>query len=255
MRYRVVAKLLSAVVLANATAVDGYAQVSGATVGAAAGAASVAKQGTPNMLTSAERAGGWRLLFDGTTTKGWRGYKSDAVPNGWRAESGTLMKSGSVGDILSADQFANFELTIDWKIVKGGNAGIFYRGTEEYDHIYWSAPEYQLLDDANAPDGRSRLTSAAAAYALYPSPAGIVKPAGQWNSTRIVVNGAHVEHWLNGQKVVQYELWSPDWEAKVKASKIKDWPNYGRAKSGYLAIQGDHDGALALRNIKLRTLP
>jgi hypothetical protein len=83
MRYRVVAKLLSAVVLANATAVDGYAQVSGATVGAAAGAASVAKQGTPNMLTSAERAGGWRLLFDGTTTKGWRGYKSDAVPNGW----------------------------------------------------------------------------------------------------------------------------------------------------------------------------
>jgi len=255
MRYRVVAKLLSAVVLANATAVDGYAQVSGATVGAAAGAASVAKQGTPNMLTSAERAGGWRLLFDGTTTKGWRGYKSDAVPNGWRAESGTLMKSGSVGDILSADQFANFELTIDWKIVKGGNAGIFYRGTEEYDHIYWSAPEYQLLDDANAPDGRSRLTSAAAAYALYPSPAGIVKPAGQWNSTRIVVNGAHVEHWLNGQKVVQYELWSPDWEAKVKASKFKDWPNDGRAKSGYLAIQGDHDGALALRNIKLRTLP
>ena len=255
MRYRVRARLLLAGVLANATAVAGHAQVSRTGVGAAAGAASVAKQGTPNMLTTAERAGGWRLLFNGTTTQGWRGYKSDAVPNGWRAANGTLKKDGSVGDILTADQFGNFELVIDWKIAKGGNAGIFYRGTEEYDHIYWSAPEYQLLDDANAPDGKSRLTSAAAAYALYPSPAGIVKPAGEWNSSRIVVNGAHVEHWLNGQKVVQYELWSPDWEAKVKASKFKDWPNYGRSKSGYIAIQGDHDGALALRNIKIRTLP
>jgi hypothetical protein len=208
-----------------------------------------------NVLTSAEQAAGWRLLFDGTTTKGWRGYKSPTVPNGWRVENGTLTKDGSVGDLVSADQFANFELALDWKIASGGNAGIFYRGTEEYDHIYWSAPEYQLLDDANAPDGKNRLTSAAAAYALYPPPAGIVKPAGEWNSARILVNGAHVEHWLNGQKVVQYELWSPDWEAKVKASKFKDWPNYGRAKSGYLAIQGDHDGVLTLRNIKIRTLP
>ena len=257
MRYRVVAKLLSAVVLANATTVAAHAQVGGAQVGAAVGAAATAKQGTstPNMLTSAEVAAGWRLLFNGTNTNGWRGYKSEAVPNGWRAENGTLTKSGSVGDIMTADQFGNFELAVDWKIAKGGNAGIFYRGTQEYDHIYWSAPEYQLLDDANAPDGKSRLTSAAAAYALYPPPAGIVKPAGEWNSSRIVVNGAHVEHWLNGQKVVQYELWSPDWEAKVKASKFKDWPNYGRAKSGYLAIQGDHDGALALRNIKIKALP
>jgi len=257
MRYRVVAKLLSAVVLANATTVAAHAQVGGAQVGAAVGAAATAKQGTstPNMLTSAEVAAGWRLLFNGTNTNGWRGYKSEAVPNGWRAENGTLTKSGSVGDIMTADQFGNFELAVDWKIAKGGNAGIFYRGTQEYDHIYWSAPEYQLLDDANAPDGKSRLTSAAAAYALYPPPAGIVKPAGEWNATRIVVNGAHVEHWLNGQKVVQYELWSPDWEAKVKASKFKDWPNYGRSKSGYFAIQGDHDGVLALRNIKIRTLP
>jgi hypothetical protein len=229
--------------------------VSGASVGAAAGAKSMTNQGTPNMLTSAERAGGWRLLFDGSTTKGWRGYKSQSVPNGWRAVNGTLKKDGSVGDLLTNDQFANFELVVDWMIATGGNSGIFYRGTEEYDHIYWSAPEYQLLDDANAPDGKSRLTSAAAAYALYPSPSGIVKPANQWNSTRIVVNGAHVEHWLNGQKVVQYELWSPDWEAKVNASKFKDWPNYGRAKRGYISIQGDHDGALTLRNIKIRALP
>lgn len=208
-----------------------------------------------NSLTAAEQAAGWRLLFDGRTTNGWRGYKSSAMPNGWRVADGTLTKDSSVDDILSTDQFGDFELTLDWRIGTGGNSGIFYRGTEEYEHIYWSAPEYQLLDDANAPDGKNRLTSAAAAYALYAAPAGIVNPAGQWNSTRIIARGAHVEHWLNGQKVVQYELWSPDWEAKVKASKFNDWPNYGRSKSGYLAIQGDHNGVLALRNIKIRTLP
>jgi hypothetical protein len=177
------------------------------------------------------------------------------MPNGWRVENGTLTKDTSVADIMTSDQFGDFELSLDWKIGSGGNAGIFYRGTEEYEHIYWSAPEYQLLDDANAADGKNRLTSAAAAYALYAPPAGIVKPAGEWNTTRILAKGAHVEHWLNGQKVVEYELWSPDWEAKVKASKFKDWPNYGRSKSGYIAIQGDHNGVLSLRNVKIRTLP
>jgi hypothetical protein len=195
---------------------------------------------------------GWRSLSDLTA---WRGYKTTEVPAGWHAADGVISKENGIGDLLSRDQFANFELDLDWKIESGGNAGIFYRGTEEYDHIYWSAPEYQLLDDANAPDGQSRLTSAAAAYAVYPPPAGVVKPAGEWNSTRIIVNGAHVEHWLNGQKVVDYELWSPDWKAKVAASKFNDYPNYGLAKKGYIAIQGDHNGALSLRNIRIRELP
>jgi hypothetical protein len=217
--------------------------------------ASPASSTSANTLTAAEQSAGWRLLFDGKSTDAWRGYKSQTLPNGWRADGGVLTKTGSAEDIVTKDQFGDFELSLDWKLDTGGNAGIFYRGTEEYDHIYWSAPEYQLLDDANAPDGKNRLTSAASAYGLYPPPAGIVKPANEWNSTRIIAKGAHVEHWLNGQKVVQYELWSPDWEAKVKASKFKDWPNYGRAKSGYIAIQGDHDGVLALRNIKIRTLP
>ncbi len=250
---RNVAPLLVAAIAACAT--NGSRGSSTNTANAAPSSATAAAAGSTSALTPAEQAAGWRLLFDGRTTNGWRGYKSQAMPNGWRVENGTLTKDGSVGDILTSDQFGNFELALDWKIATGGNAGVFYRGTEEYDHIYWSAPEYQLLDDANAPDGKNRLTSAGAAYALYPPPAGIVKPANEWNSTRIIVNGAHVEHWLNGQKVVQYELWSPDWEAKVKASKFKDWPNYGRAKTGYIAIQGDHNGVLALRNIKIRTLP
>ena len=114
-------------------------------------------------LTPEQKAAGWRSLFDGTSTSAWRGYKSPAFPAGWRIVDGVLTKSGSVGDLVSKDQFGNFELALDWNLAAGGNAGIFYRGTEEYDHIYWSAPEYQLLDDANHPDGKSRLTSAGAA--------------------------------------------------------------------------------------------
>ena len=206
-------------------------------------------------LTAEQRAAGWRPLFDGTNTAAWRGYKTQTMPSGWRIVDGTLTKSGSVEDIVTKDQFGNFQLALDWKLSPGGNAGVFYRGTEEYDHIYWSAPEYQLLDDAGHPDGKSRLTAAGSDYGLYPSPAGVVKPADEWNSTLIVVNGNTVQHWLNGQKLLEYELWSPDWVARVKASKFKDYPNYGLAKSGYIGIQGDHDGTLSLRNIRIRVLP
>jgi Domain of Unknown Function (DUF1080) len=205
-------------------------------------------------LTPEQKAAGWRSLFDGTSTSAWRGYKSPTLPAGWRIVDGVLTKSGSVGDLVSKDQFGSFELALDWNLATGGNAGIFYRGTEEYDHIYWSAPEYQLLDDATHPDGKSRLTSAGAAYALYPSPAGIVKPAGEWNSTLIVVNGNRVQHWLNGQRLLEYELGSPDWEAKVKASKFVAYPNYGRASRGYIGIQGDHEGVLSVRNVRIREI-
>src|SRR4051812_496470 len=206
-------------------------------------------------LTADQAAEGWRPLFDDTNTDAWRGYKTQTLPAGWRIADGVLTKTGSVGDLLSKDQFGNFELAFEWKLSKGGNAGVFYRGTEEYDHIYWSAPEYQLLDDANHPDGQSRLTSAGADYALYPSPAGVVKPADQWNSTLIVAKGDTVQHWLNGQKLLEYVVGSPDWREKVKASKFVAYPHYGLAKTGYIGIQGDHDGTLSLRNIRIRTLP
>ena len=177
------------------------------------------------------------------------------MPPGWHVAHGLLVKKGSVDDLVTRQQFANFELELEWKIGKEGNSGIFYRGTREYDHIYWSAPEYQLLDDQNAPDGRNRLTAAGAAYGLYAAPAGVVKPFGQWNTARIVVNGSHVEHWMNGQLIVSYDLESPDWKAKVAASKFAQYPNYGLAKSGLIGIQGDHSGALALRHIRIRALP
>ena len=218
-----------------------------------ASSSSTASGATP--LTAEQRAGGWRSLFDGTSTAAWRGYKEQGVPAGWTIVDGVLTKSGAVGDLMTKDQFKNFELALDWKLSKGGNAGIFYRGTEDYDHIYWSGPEYQLLDDANHPDGQSRLTSAGADYGLYPSRAGVVNPADQWNSTLIVVNGNTVQHWLNGQKLLEYELGSPDWTAKVKASKFLAYPKYGTAAQGYIAIQGDHDGGLSIRNVRIRELP
>jgi hypothetical protein len=205
-------------------------------------------------VTAEQRAAGWRPLFNGTNLDGWRAYKTQTAPTGWRVVDGTLTKNGVVDDMVTRDQFGNFELAFDWKLAPGGNAGLFYHGTEEYDHIYWSAPEYQLLDDAGHPDGKSRLTSAGADYGLYPSPAGVVTPADQWNSTLIVVNGNTVQHWLNGQKLLEYEIGSPDWEAKVKASKFVAYPNYGRAKQGYIAIQGDHDGALSIRNVRIREI-
>ena len=205
-------------------------------------------------VTAEQRAAGWRPLFDGSSTSAWRGYKSQTFPTGWRIVDGVLTKSSSVEDIMTRDQFGNFQLAFDWKLTPGGNAGVFYRGTEEYDKIYWSAPEYQLLDDAGHPDGQSRLTSAGADYGLYPSPAGVVKPADQWNSTLIVANGNRIQHWLNGQKLLEYEVGSTDWEAKYKASKFVTYPNYGRAKQGYIAIQGDHDGTLSIRNIRIREI-
>jgi len=196
----------------------------------------------------------WRVLFDGKSLEHWKGYKTDSVPAGWRVEQGALVKDTQVADIVSKDQFGDFELELDWRIGKAGNSGLFYRGTEEYDHIYWSAPEYQLLDDLEASDNKTRLTCAGAAYALYPSPPGHLKTVGDWNRTRIVAKGSHVEHWLNGTKLLEYELGSADWKEKVAASKFKDWPNYGKAASGHIAMQGDHSGTLAFRNIRIREL-
>ena len=184
----------------------------------------------------------------------WRGYRTDSIPSAWRMVGDTLTKSVGTDDIITREPYSDFELELDWKLSPGGNAGVFYRATEEYDHIYWSGPEYQLLDDAGHPDGKNRLTAAGSSYGLYPSEAGIVKPAGEWNSTRIVVRGAHVEHWLNGKKLLEFDLRSPDWQARVAKSKFAEWKDYGRAHSGYIGIQGDHDGALSLRNVRIRPL-
>ncbi len=212
-------------------------------------------QDTPalNTLTPAEKSEGWKLLFDGSSLKGWRGFQKKKAPDGWAVVDGALTRVGKAGDLITEKQYADFDLTLDWNISEGGNSGIMFRVTEGSEDTYETGPEMQVLDDARHPDGHNRLTSAGSAYGLYAAPAGIVKPAGEWNHVRILVQGKHVEQWLNGTRVVEYELQSPDWEAKVAASKFKQWPGYGRAHKGYIALQ-DHGDRVAYRNIKIREL-
>src|SRR5512133_1057362 len=217
-------------------------------LGLALAACSSASRG---QATTTSDTSGWRALID-PTMSAWRGYKEQTVPAAWKVADGVLSKEVSTNDIITRDEFQNFELAFDWKVRPGGNAGVFYRGSEDGEKIYFTGPEYQLLDDARHPDGKSRLTAAGADYALYPSPAGIVKPADQWNSSRILVRGNHVEHWLNGQKVVEYEFGSPDWEKRLKASKFATAPKYGRLARGHIGIQGDHEGPLAIRDMRIR---
>jgi hypothetical protein len=205
-------------------------------------------------LTAEDQAAGWRSLFDGKTTTGWRGYRRADMPSGWQVIDGALTRVADGGDIVTVDQFQNFELALEWKVAPGGNSGIFYRVTETGEASYHSGPEMQVLDDAGHRDGASRLTSAGSLYGIYAAPAGVVKPAGEWNAVRLVVNGQHVEHWLNGVKVVDYELGSPDWEKRVGEAKFKEWPEYGRAKRGHIALQ-DHGDWVAYRNIKIKVLP
>ena len=220
----------------------------------AAGQAAAAAEGRASMSTPTGQTGDWRPLFDGATTNGWRGYKRPDMPSGWRVVDGALTRVGQGGDIITADQFANFELELEWKVAPRGNSGIMYRVIEGPDNTYQSGPEMQVLDDAGHVDGTTRLTAAGALYGLYPARPGVVKPAGEWNVARIVANGPHVEHWLNGVKMVDAELGSPEWERLVAGSKFREWPTFGRAKSGHIALQ-DHGDWVAYRNIKIKVLP
>lgn len=207
-----------------------------------------------NTLTAAERRDGWRLLFDGKTTKGWRGYREKAAPAGWQVVDGALARVDKAGNLSTEEQFGNFELALEWKIGEGGNSGVMYRVTEAHEEPYETGPEMQVLDDARHADGKSLLTSAGSDFGLYATKPGIAKPAGTWNAARIVVKGNRVEHWLNGTKVVEYELGSADWKDRVAKSKFGKWPDYGLATRGYIVLQ-DHGDAVAYRNIRIRTLP
>ncbi len=200
-----------------------------------------------NTLTAAEKKDGWKLVFDGKTTAGFRGYRADTMPTAWHVADGTLTKLVGTTDITTKQEFTDFDLKFDWKLGNGGNSGVFYRASEAEEHVYWTGPEFQLLDDANAPDGKNRLTSAGSAYGLYAAPAGIVHAADVWNSSEIIVKGKHVEHWMNGVKLLEYELQSPDWEAKVKASKFEAWPKIRPAFEGRHRHSGEHHGCAGWR--------
>ena len=199
--------------------------------------------------------GGWQYFLQDNSAPLLRGWQHPGLPAGWTIHDGVLAKSGPVEDLESTRPYKDFELKLEWKIGKEGNSGIFYRATHQYEEIYWTGPEYQLLDDQNAPDGKNRMTAAGSVYAMYPAPAGVVHPYGQWNKTRIVVRGDHVSYWLNGRRTVDYQLGSPEWKKRVAASKFSAYPGYGLAPVGLIGIQGNHPGAIAIRDMRIRVLP
>lgn len=212
-----------------------------------------------NTLTDAEKKEGWELLFDGKTLNGWRMYQSKNA-DCWGVQDGVIYCKGSDtdksdlrADLISEQEFENFELSIEWKIASGGNSGIMYHVSEKYPAAYLSGPEYQLIDDEGYPGTLEDWQKTAADYAMYNTTSRPTKPVGQFNETKIVVNGNHREHWLNGVKVLEFEAWGEDWNKRKAEGKWKDTPEYGMEKTGHICLQ-DHGSGVWFRNIKIRKL-
>jgi hypothetical protein len=214
-------------------------------------AASLADAAEHNTLTAEERRAGFQLLFDGRSLDGWE--LARALPLGkWVAEDGCLVPKGRPGELRTTAQYGDFELLFDWKIARGGNSGVMYRVEKPY-HPPTSGPEYQLLDDQVHGDGRYDDRKTASAYAIFAPKGAAPKPPGEWNTGRIVASGPRIEHWLNGVKVLGYEIGSPEWTARVAAGKFARHKQYGRASRGHIVLQ-DHGSPAWFRNLKLRVL-
>jgi alpha-3'-ketoglucosidase len=214
-----------------------------------------------NVLTADEQAAGWVLLFDGVSTAGWRGYGRDDFPTGgWVVEGGELVgqsTSGDMdgGDIITVAEYADFELVFDFKVGPEGNSGVFYR-VKEHDGVglFQVAAEYQVLDDPayiamGTMDMNTHLTGDN--YDLHATAEKTMNPTGEWNTGRIVVEGDHVEHWLNGRMTVEFDMYTDEWEALVAASKFGVEEYYSRAPTGSIGLQ-DHGTPVWYRNMKIR---
>ena len=229
---------------------------------------------THNTLTAKEKKEGWMLLFDGKTMNGWRLCNGTEMPDEWviednavrvltrvekqaKQEPGTRLRSADI--LYGAKKFRNFELSIDWNVGKGGNSGIFYYVVEVPGQpIYIAAPEVQILDNWNAGDNKLTNHLAGSLYDMLPALPSNAKPHGEWNTIVIRVKDGHVTHTQNGQKVCEYTLWTPEWDALIANSKFKDWehlqPGKGPAKEGYIGLQDHNDFGCSFRNIKIREL-
>lgn len=216
----------------------------------------------PNKLSDEERRENWRLLFDGRSLKGWSGFQRSTIPSGWRAEDGALtlpkfpgeMPSSERGDIRTVETFDDFELRLQWAIAPGGNGGIFFFVREGVEDRIWKvAPEVQILDDARHEDGVEPSHRAGGLYDIYPPKCDALRPAGEYNDVRLVVQDGHVEHWLNGYRVAQYEIDSADFGSRVAQSKFRDMKEFAKVHRGYLALQ-DHGDEVRFRSIRIRKL-
>ena len=223
-----------------------------------------------NTLSPTEVQQGWRLLWDGKSSTGWTSAKAPTFPaTGWEIKEGvwSVVPSGgheggngaSGGDIITLEKFSNFELSVDFKIAPGTNSGIKYFVDVGLNKGEGSAIglEYQILDDERHPDaklGRNGNRTIGSLYDLIPAAKDKpVNPIGQWNTARIVVRGDHVEHWLNGRKIVEYTRFTPEFKKLVEESKYHIWPHFGELKEGPILLQ-DHGDAVSFRNIKIRVL-
>jgi len=196
----------------------------------------------------------WTVLFDGKIVKGLRGYKQSGFPDSWEIVDETLKTIPGHGvDLISEEVYKNFELELEWKVPEGGNSGIFYFATEEGDYIWQSAPEMQVLDDEKHTDGENTLTSAGSLYAMIAPSARVVKPVGSFNQVQIKVKDNHVEHWLNGTKIVEYIYGSEMMWDLVAKSKFSTMPQFAKASEGHIGLQGDH-GVIWYKNIRIRRL-
>lgn len=212
-----------------------------------------------NKLSSEEASAGWKVLFDGNSLNGWRTYQNKKSDS-WSVKDGILYCKGSDSDktdlrsdLISENQYENFELSADWKISPKGNSGIIYMVNEKSKAAYMSGPEYQVIDDIGFPEKLEDWQKTGANYAMNPAPEAAPNPVGEWNTTKIIVNKGHVEHWLNGKKIVEYQVGSDTWKAEKAKGKWKDTPEYGMSKKGHIALQ-DHGSEAWFRNIKIKEL-
>jgi hypothetical protein len=212
-----------------------------------------------NHVSEQQKAEGWVSLFDGITTEGWHFFKGKENSS-WEVNDGTLhckpfIENGTNhrSDLTSNEQYENFELSFDWKISAQGNSGVMFRVSEEFTEPYASGPEYQVIDDEGYPGDLKPVQLTGANYDMHVPSAKAAKPVGEWNQSKIIVNGNHVEHWLNDTKVVEYELGSEDWNKKRAESKWKDFPGYGLTKKGYIDLQ-DHGNEVWYKNVFIKPL-
>ena len=207
----------------------------------------------------AEDADGWEVLFDGTSTDAFRGWKSETFPEkGWVIDGDALhiQADSKAGDIVTKKQYASFDLRFEWIVAKGSISGVIYRCVEHVDVrlSFMSGPEYQILDDDNHRNGKNPKTTAASLYAHYaPSDKKMLKPVGQWNTGRILVIGSNVEHWVNGEVVIAYDLDSEAFKKVSQGTHYKQWPKFAKEKVGHIAFQ-DHTDDVWYRNIRIKTL-
>jgi hypothetical protein len=218
---------------------------------------------SPGILTKQEKDAGWQLLFDGKTTNGWHGYGKQSFPTAWKVENGELHLDAAAkrrdstqgGDIITDEEFDNFDLKLEWKISKNGNSGIIFFVKEDpaYKNPYYTGPEMQVLDNIGHKDGKIHKHKAGDLYDLIPSTTDASKPVGEWNQVEIISNNGKLDFYLNSQHIVSTTMWDDNWRKMIAASKFNQWPDFGTFKKGRIDLQ-DHGDDVWFRNIKIKKL-